>query len=217
MLGNFSFGGDDYEQSVEMWHCILQDLGLSGLSVQVHPTQEVHRQMWERRGYGVVDDPECVWSDGKVGGYCCEIYIGGLEIGNLVNPLKHSTDVGFGWERLLQVVSGVDRVDRTELFDQTLPPVVRDHYRTLLTLRQNNSVPGNKQRGYVCRRLLRRVLLTGITSLPGLEDWCGVEMSLRERNLKTGRRLWRRHEGKPTEWWWDTCGLTPDEVTMLRE
>jgi alanyl-tRNA synthetase len=43
MLGNFSFGGDDYEVSVELWHCILNDLGLKDTHIRLHPSQVSHQ------------------------------------------------------------------------------------------------------------------------------------------------------------------------------
>jgi hypothetical protein len=52
----------------------------------------------------VVDDPDCVWSDGQIGSHCAEIFCGQVEIGTAVNPAPDMTDVGFGWERLHQVL-----------------------------------------------------------------------------------------------------------------
>ncbi len=34
MVGNFSFGGLDYEESVELWHAILLDLGVAVTEVR---------------------------------------------------------------------------------------------------------------------------------------------------------------------------------------
>ena len=79
----------------------------------------------EIRHFTVVDDPECIWSDGLIGGYCCEMYVKDLEIGNLVHTLGHSVDVGFGLERLVQVLEGKTRVHETSLFRQELPPLAR--------------------------------------------------------------------------------------------
>ena len=86
MLGNFSYGLNDYELSVDLWSRILLQLGLppQGLVVHVHPERPDHRLLWEQRGYPVQPDPECLWSDGRIGGHCCEIYRDGLEIGNLM-------------------------------------------------------------------------------------------------------------------------------------
>jgi hypothetical protein len=157
MLGNFSFGGDDYEQSVELWHSLLRDLNVPVDEVHCYPERLDHRRLWVRRGYHVVPDEQCQWSAGTIGGHCCELYNRGLELGNLVNPLGHSTDVGFGWERLVQVIEGKERVDQTSLFRPGCHPVVSDHERTLEVLQLNGIQPGNKGREYVCRRLVRRL------------------------------------------------------------
>jgi hypothetical protein len=55
-------------------------------------------------------DSGCVWTDGNVGGFCSELFTpDGVEVGNLVNPLGHSIDVGFGYERILQVIEEITR------------------------------------------------------------------------------------------------------------
>src|SRR5262249_45444966 len=145
-------------------------------SVHVHPDRIDHRRLWERYGYPVLDDPDCTWSDGEIGGECCEIYCGDLEIGNLVNPHGGSTDVGFGWERIVQVVEKVPRVDRSSLFRQDVHPIVADHTRTVQTLLENGVRPGNKHREYVCRRLLRHMLryLDGSESF-SFDEWLNEE------------------------------------------
>lgn len=215
MVGNFSFGGRDYEESVELWHLIMLDLDIGVTEIRVHPTRPDHGDMWRRRGYRVTDDPDCTWSDGDISGECCEVFCGDLEIGNLVNPLGHSTDVGFGWERLHQVCEGKGRVDETSLFIDH-HPVVSDHSRTLQVLHENSICPGNKGRGYVCRRLVRRMLplLRGDEEFV-FSEWVEQEKERREMCVRRGRRSWRRHRGKPPEWWWDTFGVLPEEMPLL--
>lgn len=209
MLGNFSFGGHDFETSVELWHSIVQDLKIPISEVRVHPDRLDHKRMWVKRGYNVVNDRSCKWSDGTISGECCELFVGNLEIGNLVNPLGHSSDIGFGWERLHQLVEGKDRVDETSLFDQSLDFITRDHYRTLKVLRECGIQPGSKGREYICRRLVRRVLKT---RLPGLEDWIDQERELRDRKLPKARKAYRKFKGKSPEWWYETFGILPEEL-----
>src|SRR5262249_44745972 len=155
--------------SCEMWTRILCDLEVEVDPIHVHPDRTDHLDVWRELGHEVVDDPECIWSDGQIGGHCCEVYVRGVEIGNLVNPLGHSTDVGFGWERLLMVLENRNRVDETSLFDQRLDPVTRDHVRTLSLFHQNGIRPGGKGRNSVCRRLLRRVLHRTVGDQPWVE------------------------------------------------
>jgi alanyl-tRNA synthetase len=214
MLGSFSFGGD-YAQAVDLWHAVLLDLRVTVEPVHVHPTQDQHRSLWRRLGYETVDDPDCVWSDGEIGGWCCEVYSRGLEIGNLVHTLGHSADVGFGWERLAMICEGQERVDQTSLFSHT-HPVVADHARTLTVLWKNHIAPGAKGRAYVCRRLLRRILpLIGPNDQFVFSSWIEQERQVREQKLAHARRLWRRHKSQPASWWWETCGILPEEVGLL--
>jgi alanyl-tRNA synthetase len=143
MIGSFSFGNNDYASSAQMWHNIVTELKIPVTHVTVHPTQKHHEQIWSNLGYMVQPDEGCTWSDGEIGGFCCELFVKDLEIGNLVNPLEHSVDVGFGLERLVQVIEGKNRVDETSLFNQNWHPIVRDHVRSVTHLLQHQIVPGN--------------------------------------------------------------------------
>jgi hypothetical protein len=61
-------------------------------------------------GFPVRHDSGCVWTDGNIGGFRSELFTpDGAEVGNPVNPLGHSVDVGFGNERILQVMEGKSR------------------------------------------------------------------------------------------------------------
>lgn len=215
MVGNFSFGRSDYELSVELWDSILKDLRIPVSYITVHPSRQDHTSLWTRRGYRVKPEESCLWSDGDVGGHCCEVFVGDLEIGNLVNPLGHSTDVGFGWERLHMVVEGVDRVGRTSLFRQDLDPIVSDHVRTLQVMRENGVTPGSKGRNYICRRLVRRILDRRGRELFGLDDWVESETRLRDQKLRVAKRRWRKFRDRPPEFWWETFGVLPEEIPML--
>lgn len=217
MVGNFSFHGPTYDRSVELWHDLLGRLHVPVSHITVHPDRPDHRRLWERRGYRVRPDLECVWSDGAIGGHCTEVYVGELEVGNLVNTLGHSTDVGFGLDRLMQVVEGVSRVDETSLFDRRFCPVGRDHVRALTVLHEQGIAPGPRHREYVVRRILRRLLplLPPVRPVLPFDGWIEHEVQLRERCLRQGRRLWRRHGHQPVRWWWESCGLLPEEVRLL--
>lgn len=216
MLGNFSFGGDDYEHSVELWHSLLSDLKIPVTHITVHPTQDHHEQLWRSKGYLVKPDGSCVWTDGNIGGYCCEVFVGDLEIGNLVNPLGHSTDVGFGFERIFQVLEGKQLVHETSLFRQDLDPVVSDHLRTLLVMRENDITPGGRGRRYICRRLVQRVMQR-VDNLPELSDWLESEKENQVYRLKEGRRCWRKYKDRDEKFWWSTYGLTPEDLEELRK
>lgn len=212
MLGNFSFGTNNFEHSVELWHSIVSDLKIKISCVKVYPTREDHKQMWIKRGYDVVFDDSCQWSDGSINGECCELFMNDLEIGNLVNPLGHSTNVGFGWERIHQALENKTRVDETSLFDQSLPYFVRDYYRTLKVMKENGVSPGSKGRNYICRVMVRKIL---DYKLDGLEDWIEQEKRVRENNMKTAKKHIRRHRNKSDQWWYDTFGIFPYELKHI--
>ncbi len=211
MIGNFSFGGNDYGDSVRLWKSILWDLNIKVSEIRVHPSRLDHKKLWS--DFNVVEDEECTWTDGNISGECCEVFVGDLEIGNLVNPLGHSTDVGFGWERLHQVVEGVDRVDETSLFRQDIDFISRDFCRTVQVMTECGVKPGPKGREWICRRMLRHLISQDV-SIPGLEDVLGKESNLFEDKLRVAKKGYGRKKfrDKPPEWWWETYGVSLEEL-----
>ena len=208
-----------------------------GSNVPVDPNWDVNQVnsmtgAWVFKGYGVDNpggyggpegavnlktlSPSVKNADGSVGGFCSEMFLCGLEIGNLVNPMTHSVDVGFGYERLYQMVCRSGRVDGTDLFRQELDPVSRDHYRTLSVFYEQGIGPGNKGRNYVCRRLIRRYIrLNPESHNEPFSEWIGPERSRMDKSLREGRRFYRRNSGKSNEFWWETFGVMPDELGLL--
>lgn len=213
MLGNFSFRGIPYQKSIEMWHEIITSLNIPVSTVHVHPKSS-HHSWWRNLGYSIIDDIDCQWSDGDIGGYCCELYCGNLEIGNLVNTLEHSTDVGFGWERIVQILEQKSRVDETSLFRQDLDYLSRDHVRTLEVMWDNGIRPESKGRGYICRKLLRKLVgydLKGVV----FQDWLDYETDLREKKLYKAKKYRDKYKDMTDEWWWDSFGVTAEERRLL--
>lgn len=93
------------------------------------------------------EDPECHWSDGDIGGYCTEFYINDVEIGNIVNTLEHSIDIGFGLERLLFVSGNLQPKSKLEILEDTSLQLISEgvkigHYRQEYVLKKllNESV-----------------------------------------------------------------------------
>jgi alanyl-tRNA synthetase len=221
MIGSFGFGSRDYERHVAMWTDIMFDLDLPISYVNVHADSGFER-FWEDK-FAVRHDPSCVWSDGNVGGFCSELVtLDGIEVGNLVNPLGHSVDVGFGYERILQIMEGKSRVDETELFNSFLDPVSRDHFRTLSLFKEQGIVPGNKGRNYVCRRLMRRFIrLNPDTPECPFFDWAQSERVRMDQSIRDARRFWRRNRDNKDVplsdgFYWDTFGIMPEEMILVR-
>lgn len=122
--------------------------------------------------------------------------------------------MGFGWERMVQVMEGKKRVDETSLFDQSLSPICRDHVRTLESFWKNDVQPHNKGRGYVVRKMLRRLLGENLTGTI-FQSWLDSEESHIERKLKLGRKHKEKYKDKPDRWWWDSFGITSEERRIL--
>ncbi|NUP46993.1 MAG: hypothetical protein HOW97_06700 [Catenulispora sp.] len=107
-----------------------------------------------------------------------------LEDGSLVPLPQPSIDTGMGLERLLTVLQRKDSVYECDVFEpwqRTVPTlwpldtrdhrVVVDHLRSGIVVIGDGVRPSNTGRGYVLRRLLRRVLtLLWSRDLPLLEE-----------------------------------------------
>lgn len=95
------------------------------------------------------------------------------EDGTLRPLSRPGIDTGLGLERLLSVLQGKDSVYQVDVFEpwmSTVPPlwpldepstrVVVDHLRSSVVVIGDGVRPSNTGRGYVLRRLVRRVLTT---------------------------------------------------------
>lgn len=91
--------------------------------------------------------------------------------GRLETLQQQGIDTGLGFERLIMLLEGVDSVYQTSLFEpwlRSIPPlwnldevsqrIVIDHLRSSIVIIGDGVHPSNTGRGYVLRRLIRRVL-----------------------------------------------------------
>jgi len=58
-------------------------------------------------------------------------------------------------------------------------------------------------------------VLDSIFSSPSWVEWIEAERKVRDQSLQRGRRLWKRHKDKSPTWWWETCGLTEEDLKLL--
>lgn len=127
-----------------------------------------------------------VWGPAGPEGPCGaanEVYVDDLEVATLVfmeyfcakdgslTPLpQKGVDVGWGFERLVMIVQGKKNIFETDLFSpffQILPGglperekrIIVDHLRGATFLLADGVRPSNKEKGYILRRLMRRVLV----------------------------------------------------------
>jgi alanyl-tRNA synthetase len=183
-LGVSVFGGSDEvppdEDSIRVW----QDLG-----VPDHRISRLDSDNWWSNGPTGLCGPDSelfVWTgpgepSGRPG-----VDDGWLEVwnhvsmpywreddGRLRDLPRRCVDTGLGFERLVTVLEGVGSVWDTSVWrpwterlgelwdlDGTDLRVTCDHLRTSIILVGDGVTPGNSGRGYVLRRLLRRVLRT---------------------------------------------------------
>jgi len=95
----------------------------------------------------------------------------GKVIGKLA---QHNVDTGMGLERITMVCQGVKTVFDTDLFkpileeikniagdsyDEYSARIIADHIKTAAVMIADGVEPGNKDRGYILRRLIRRAIV----------------------------------------------------------
>jgi alanyl-tRNA synthetase len=91
------------------------------------------------------------------------------EDGKIVDAKQKNIDTGMGLERAVAVLNGKDNVYDTDIFeeifkkipvelDQKQKRIIADHSRAINALIADGVEPSNKERGYVLRRLMRRII-----------------------------------------------------------
>jgi alanyl-tRNA synthetase len=198
MLGLFSFRQWSVSDGIEFWLEFLDGIGGYPDHVTIHPDKlEEWCPLYKGR-LPIKVDPDCTWSDGNVQGYCTEFYKQGVEIGNIVNPLGTCIDIGFGLERLDLVINGTVPKTPEVILEETIMKIIESGYR-----------PGNKEQGYVLRKLLRLLWSCG-GKLDHLFFEQEVERQQRLRLLYD--RLKPKHSDRPPEWWFDTHGIVLSDM-----
>jgi hypothetical protein len=199
MLGLFSFDHWTVPQGLALVHDFYRRCGVPLTHVTVHPDNLVEWSIWhEPYGLPVVADPDCRWSDGQMGGYCTEFYVGELEVGNIVNPLGNCLDIGLGLERISQSLG-------------ELPLSGLEQLRTTLDCLLDDGVkPGPKRQGYVVRRLVREWLRRDPL---GKHVWLENERQRQHRQWRLYQRWQPKVGERSPQWWWDTHGVRVEELT----
>lgn len=198
MLGNFSFGEYFKEEAIEYAHeFITKEMGLVIDYASVFegddevPADKESEKVWRYLGiedirkFGRKDN---FWGPTGLEGPCgptTEIYVGGIEVWNIVfneyycgpdgrlkklgNP---GVDTGMGFERLAAMAQGTENVFETDLLfplilktkelaprvDERSLRIFVDHSRAAAFLIADGLLPSNKEAGYILRRLIRRIL-----------------------------------------------------------
>lgn len=202
MLGLFSFRSWSLLDGIRFWSGFFDRIGLVPDRVTGHPDKlDELRPLWSSVGFGhlLVPDVDCVWSDGDIGGYSTEMYRGGVEVGNIVNPLEDCLDCGFGLERLGLTLGLWSPPDEMTLLSESCG-----------LLLDQGVIPGHSGRGYVLRRVMRRLIrLKSTWSHPVFVE----ERKRFERNQSRYLKLLDKHPGMDKQWWWSTHGIVLDECS----
>lgn len=202
MLGLFSFREMTVGGAIDFWIEFLGSVGLVPDHATIHPDRLEDWTPLYRGRIPIVPDAECRWSAGSISGYCTEFYKDGIEIGNIVNPLGTCIDVGFGAERLDMILNGTPPDDALGTLRDTVMKIVESGYK-----------PGNKEQGYVLRKLLRRIHRMGET----LDHPYFVQEVERQERLRSKYlRLRDKYPDMSAEWWFDTHGIDLFEMQIVK-
>jgi alanyl-tRNA synthetase len=187
------------EDTIIFWVTFLKRIGITPDYVTIHSDRKEWLKYYSLLGINDVriDDENCRWSDGEIGGYCTEFFVDGIEIGNIVNPLDNCIDVGFGLERLEIFVNG-KKINKVETLKETALKIIESGY-----------TPSNLKQGYVLRKILREIYKCGEV----LEhEFFNNEIERQNKILERYNRLKNKHSNKSKEWWYETHGIDLDEV-----
>ncbi len=189
MMGLFSFKDKSVQWTIDFWLDFLNSINVVPDYFTIHPDKKDWIKYYPNCDVRL--DSECIWSDGDIGGYCTEFYKNGIEIGNIVNPLGESIDVGFGLERL-EIFHGLTR-SKEDILRESVIKIVNSGYR-----------PGNLKQGYVLRKLLRECFRNNITID---HEFYHDEVKRQEKIVQRYNKLKDRNLDKSPEWWYDTHGI----------
>lgn len=198
MIGLFSFRHWSLKKTVLFFHEFLKECSLVPDFVTMHEDKYKEWKDIHPKGTEIKIDNSCEWSDGEIGGYCTEFYINDIEVGNVVNPLGNCIDVGFGLERLQNLV------------DKTMPISRIDELKKACdALISSEIYPNGKGQGYILRKLLRMIDKEG----GNYENKFFLQEKRYRQNCKEKYfKLLDKNKDKSDEWWWDTHGVDVKEI-----
>lgn len=197
MMGLFSFKELSVKDSIDFWMRFLQFINLKVDYVTIHPDRKEWSEYYKEYDVTVKYDTECTWSDGNIKGYCTEFYKDDIEIGNIVNPLGHSIDCGFGLERISMVLSKQPKTD-VDTLRETVEKIIDSGIK-----------PSNLKQGYILRKLLR---ICWDKNIIIDHEYYNQEVIRQEKVSERYEKLKHKNKDKSKEWWWDTHGIDIDSL-----
>lgn len=196
MIGLFSFQEWTLQKSVDFMWDFLKKIGITPDYVTIHP-DKLNEWNYLYSNYDVIikSDSECIWSDGNISGYCTEFYKNDIEIGNIVNTLGKSIDIGFGLERLLTVLDIHETHSKLEILENCV-----------LDLIKSGIILGHNKQGYILKKLITECILQG--SVIEHEYFNSIKNNMRESYLKYLKNKDKvKYKHKDVLFWKDTFGI----------
>lgn len=207
MIGLFSFQEWTLKQSINFIWYFLAKINITPDYVTIHPDKiKEWSNLYFDLNVEIRMDDECIWSDGNVSGYCTEFYKNDIEIGNIVNTLGRSIDIGFGLERLLQIINqdsnNVCKLD-----------VLEDAY---FQLTKDGVEIGNKKQGYLLKKIIIESILLG--SLVNDYNYNNIRKNIinNYRNYLSKKRL-HKFKDKDSSFWLDTFGIDEKRLDLYQK
>ena len=206
MIGLFSFRQWSVKEGIDFFMDFLNRLDLKITHVTVHPDKYLEWKIFYKDyNIEIKKDLDCKWSDGKIGGYCTEFFMGDVEIGNIVNPLGDCLDIGFGLERIENFVYGEKIKSKLNILERTIDCLIDSGF----------NMSQNKE-GYILKKLITLSLFEG--SLNSHEFY----KKIRENQIKNYRTYLKlksksKFKNKGKEFWLDTFGIDEDRIVYYEK
>ena len=204
MLGLFSFGQWNIPKTIDFWMSFLESIQLLPDYVTIHPDKmNDWKHYYSNYSVDIKEDPECIWNDGNIGGYCTEFYKNNVEIGNIVNTLETCIDVGFGGERILRLKNLLPPTNKIEILQETIEQL----------LKEKVELSSNKH-GYILKKLITSLIYE--KGVLDNENFYKIYQQQKEKwlfYLKNKDK--HRFKDKSSSWWLDTHGVNINRLDML--
>lgn len=204
MLGLFSFREWSIPKTIDFWMSFLESIELLPHHVTIHPDKYKNwKGFYSNYNVDIQEDPECIWSDGSIGGYCTEFYRDNVEIGNIVNTLGTCVDVGFGGERILQLKGFLEPSSKNDILIETIESMLKDNIQL-----------SNNQHGYVLKKLITQLINSrGFLEHPFYHQIYNQQKDKWIFYLKNKDK--KQFISKDEKWWLDTHGVNIKNLSLI--
>jgi len=207
MIGLFSFRQWTVPETINFFMEFLNRLNLKPDYITIHPDKiNDWSSYYNKYDVEIREDQECLWSDGNIGGYCTEFYIDDIEIGNIVNTNGDCIDVGFGLERLVQVIDkNYQIIPKLEILENTCFELIK-----------NGITVGDYKNFYILKKLIVLSLKNGSkNNHPFFEDQRNKIVGNYRNYLRTKKKP--KFKNKDSSYWQNTFGIDENNLEFYEK